>query len=128
MRRCPGVKLNASGSLYFVPHPNLLDVWDVQHGTVRLRFSLTETLSNVSAPLALDPRGRFIYLITNKGLTIIDLGQALLSIGSITPEAANSGMQVTVRAVVSMFPRPQRLLANQPPFLSWTKTQSHSSA
>lgn len=90
-------QLNVSGSLYFLPHPNLVDVIDVQHGTLRLRFSLTETIPNVTTPIAVDSGGQYIYLVTNKGLTIVNLGQALLSIGSVNPLSASPGTLVAVR-------------------------------
>jgi IPT/TIG domain len=90
-------QFNASGSLYFFPHPNLLDIIDVQHGTLRMRFSLTETISNGVAPLAVDSGGQYIYLLTSKGLTIVNLGEALLSIGSLNPTSASPGTAVTVR-------------------------------
>lgn len=50
-------QFNASGSLYFFPHPNLVDIVDVHHGTLGMRFSLTETISNVAVPLAVDSGG-----------------------------------------------------------------------
>lgn len=90
-------KLNDSGSLAFVAFPNLFDIIDVQHGALRLRFSLVQTVSNTASPIAVDSGGRHIYLLTNRGLTIIDLGAALLSIGSMTPSSAASGTQVIVR-------------------------------
>jgi IPT/TIG domain len=90
-------KLNDSGSLYFLAYPNLIDIVDVQHATLRMRFSLAETISNTATPFAIDSGGRYIYTVTNKGLTIIDLGQALLSIGSLNPAAASAGTQVVVR-------------------------------
>ncbi len=90
-------QFNASGSLYFFPHPNLVDVIDVQHGTLRLRFSLTETISKAITPLAVDSGGQHIYLLTNKGLTVVDLGEALLSIGSLNPASASPSASVRVR-------------------------------
>lgn len=90
-------QFNASGSLYFFPHPNLVDIIDVQHGTLRMRFSLTETISSGASPLAVDSGGQYIYLLTNAGLTIVNLGEALLSIGSLNPASAAPGTTVTVR-------------------------------
>jgi IPT/TIG domain len=90
-------QLNQSGSLYFIPSTNTFDIDDVQHGRLRLRFSLSETISNTAVPLAVDSGGRHIYLLTNKGLTIVDLGEALLSIGSLNPATASPGTSITVR-------------------------------
>jgi hypothetical protein len=90
-------KLNDSGSLYYLPYPNAFDIVDVQHGTLRMRFSLSETVSNTAVPMAIDSGGRFIYLITNKGFTVVDLGSAPLSIGSLSQNPAAPGAQIIVR-------------------------------
>jgi hypothetical protein len=97
VQRLPGSLLNDSGSLYFIAHPNMFDIVDVQQGRLRLRFSLSETIANATAPLAVDSGGRRIYLITDKGLTIVDLGSAILSIGSLNPSTASPGTSITVR-------------------------------
>ncbi len=90
-------KLNDSGSLYYLPYPEFFDIVDVQHEALRMRFSLAEQISNTATPLAIDSGGRHIYLLTDKGLTIVDLGEAPLSIGHLTPTTASPGTQVTVR-------------------------------
>ena len=64
--------------------------------TLKMRFSLAETIQNVETPLAIDEGGRQIFLITDKGLTIIDLGTAPLSIGHIDP-VSGAASQVQVR-------------------------------
>lgn len=89
--------LNDAGSLYFWAYPSYIDIVDVQHGTPALRFGLTETVSNTVSPMAVDSSGQRIFLITNKGLTIIDLGNALLSIGHISPAVASTGNQIQIR-------------------------------
>lgn len=93
----PEPRFNATGSLYFIPFANFFDIVDVQHAILRMRFSLSETISNIPVSLATDPEGRLVFLITNKGLTIVDLGEAPLSIGWLNPENANPGTQVTLR-------------------------------
>lgn len=90
-------KLNDSGSLYYWAYPNYVDIVDVQHGLARLRFSLSETISNTVDPIAIDSGGRRIFLITNAGLTVVDLGEAPLSIGHLSQTTASAGAQVTVR-------------------------------
>ena len=89
--------LNEAGSLYFWAYPNYIDIVDVQHGMPRLRFSLAETVKNVVAPMAVDSGGQHIYLITSSGLTIVDLGQAPLSIGHLSQTIAGVGTQVQLR-------------------------------
>jgi hypothetical protein len=90
-------RLNASGSLYYLPYLNYFEIIDVAHAALRLRFSLTETIQSTASALAIDSGGRFIFLITNQGLTVVDLGAAPLSIGHLSPQNAAPGTQVTVR-------------------------------
>jgi len=90
-------RLNASGSLYYFAYPNYFEIIDVEHATLRTRFALTETVENATDPLGIDSGGQFVYLLTNKGLTVVDLGEAPLSIGHLSLQTASSGTQVTVR-------------------------------
>ena len=89
--------LNDAGSLYFWSYPQYIDIVDVQHGLPRLRFSLAETVSNVVSPMAIDSGGQHIYLITSAGVTIVDLGQAPVSIGHLSQTVSTVGGQVQVR-------------------------------
>jgi hypothetical protein len=90
-------QLNAAGSLYYMAFANFFDIMDVQHAILRMRFSLSETVQNTAVPMAIDSGGRFVYLITNKGLTVVDLGQAPLSIGWLNSGTVSPGAQITVR-------------------------------
>lgn len=62
-----------------------------------MRFSLTETVQATASPIAIDSGGRHVYLITDKGLTVVDLGQAPLAIGHLSQQTAGAGTQVAVR-------------------------------
>jgi IPT/TIG domain len=62
-----------------------------------LRFSLTQTIQDTATPLAIDSGGRFVYLVTKKGLTVVDLGAAPLSIGHLSHQNASPGTQTTLR-------------------------------
>ena len=62
-----------------------------------MRFSLNETVSDTVAPIAIDSGGRHIYLLTDKGLTIVDLGSAPLAIGHLSATTVSPGSQITVR-------------------------------
>ena len=62
-----------------------------------MRFSLQETISNTAVPMAIDSSGRRVFLLTNKGLAVVDLGAAPLSIGSISVAQATPGGQIQVR-------------------------------
>ena len=68
-------QFNDSGSLYFMPNPGFVDIIDVQHGLLRMRFSLSEAVANVVSPMAIDSGGQYLFLITNQGLTIVNLGR-----------------------------------------------------
>jgi len=90
-------KLNDSGSLYYLAFPNFIDIVDFRQGLLRIRFSLSETMSNTATPMAIDASGRYLYLLTGIGLTIIDLGEAPLSVGWLSAATASPGQQITVR-------------------------------
>jgi hypothetical protein len=90
-------KFNDSGSLYYIPFPNFIDIVDFRQGMLRIRFSLSETISNTATPMAIDPSGRYLYLISGIGLTIVDLGEAPLSIDWLSAPTASPGTQITVR-------------------------------
>jgi hypothetical protein len=83
--------------LYYVAYPNYFEIVDVLHARLLMRFSLTETVQSAASPLAIDSGGRYVYLITDKGLTVVDLGEAPLAIGHMTQPVASAGTQVTVR-------------------------------
>jgi hypothetical protein len=89
--------LNDSGSLYYIAYPNYFEVIDVLHARLLMRFSLSETVQATASPIAIDSGGRHVYLITDKGLTLVDLGQAPLAIGHLSQQTAGAGTQVTVR-------------------------------
>jgi hypothetical protein len=89
-------RLNASGSLYYWAYPNYFEIFDVPTATLKMRFSLTETVQNVETPLSIDEGGRQVFLITDKGLTVVDLGTAPLSIGHLDPISGGAS-QIQVR-------------------------------
>jgi len=102
-----GGRLNDAGSLIYVPFPQGVDIFDVQHGDLRERIMLSEQMAfdavsgNSSTliihHLALDQTGKQIFLLTNKGLTIAQLDSVPLSIGSVTPSSGPGGTQVKIR-------------------------------
>ena len=77
--------------------PDWFEIFDVQRGTLQLRFSLNETIQNVETPLAIDPSGQMVFLITDAGLTVVDLGTAPLSIGYLSSAVGTAGTSVQVR-------------------------------
>jgi IPT/TIG domain len=90
-------RLNASGSLYYLAYQNYFEIIDVAHAALRMRFSLTETIQDTASPLAIDSGGRYVYLLIDKGLTVVDLGAVPLSIGHLSPQNASPGTQIHVR-------------------------------
>ena len=90
-------RLNASGSLYYISFPNYFEIIDVPTARLRMRFSLTQMISNAAAPLAVDSGGRHVYLLTDKGLTVVDFGAAPVSIGHLSQQNPAPGAQVIVR-------------------------------
>jgi hypothetical protein len=89
--------LNESGSLYYIAYSNYVEIVDVLHARLLMRFSLTETVQATASPIAIDSGGRDVYLITNQGLTVVDLGEAPLAIGHLSQQTAGGGTQITVR-------------------------------
>lgn len=92
-----GARFNASGGLHFEPHAGYFEIVDTATATLRMRFSLTQTVQNVVNPMAIDEGGRQIFLLTDAGLTVVDLGQALLSVGHLDSTQTVSGGTVQVR-------------------------------
>lgn len=90
-------RLNASGSLYYWAYPNDFEIFDVPTATLKMRFSLAEVVQNVETPLAIDAGGRQVFLITDKGLTVVDLGAAPLSIGHLSSTSGAAATQIQVR-------------------------------
>lgn len=108
-----GARFNAAGSLYFVPHAGYFEVIDTLSASLKMRFSLMQTVQDIPRPIAIDQGGRMIFLVTNEGLTVVDMGQAPLSIGHLggTPPASGgtiqirgSGFDATTTALVDSTP------------------------
>ena len=90
-------QLNAFGSLYFWAYINHFDIIDSATGMLRLRFSLTENVQAVQTPMAIDPAGKMVFFIADKGFTVVDLGSAPLSAVYTSPSSASQGAQIQVR-------------------------------
>jgi hypothetical protein len=104
----PGEKMNASGSLLYSPvaqgfatvESNGIGITDTNLGTWLGQILLNEQI----APLAqsvmdFDEAGNRLFVITNKGLTVVDLPNPQLSIGYLSPAtgSAAGGTTVTLR-------------------------------
>lgn len=86
----------ASSTAFNITRPSCVDIFDVNHGTLLHRLNLTEEIQQVTDAMAVDANGQNIYLITNAGLTIVQLNVAPLSIGSVTPKSVSPGAKITI--------------------------------
>jgi hypothetical protein len=117
----PGFTLHPSGSLVYQPFltgpapaapPAMgirggVDIADAHSGQLRLRIFLPEPLAMLSSDidglhggfLAVDENGQRIFALTTSGLTIVQLADVPLGIGSITPGSgpAAGGTIITIR-------------------------------
>jgi hypothetical protein len=102
----PLEKVPDGGSLVYIPYanytefnvhgPSCVDIFDANHGVLLHRINLAEQIQQVTDAMAIDSYGQNIYLITNAGLTIVQLSSAPLSIGRLTPSAGPAGTNVTI--------------------------------
>ena len=93
-----GERLHDSGSLDYLPSRQGIDIFDVNRGDLRERILLSaQLLPNLVHPMAIDETGGRIFLITNAGLTIVQLDSVPLSIGSVTPASGPAGTQIKIR-------------------------------
>lgn len=103
----PGEKMNASGSLLYTPVPqgfgtvesNGIDITETGHGSWLGHILLTEQIAPVQSAMDFDEARNRLFLITNKGLTIVQLGPPPLSVGYLSPAAgpASGGTTVLIR-------------------------------
>jgi hypothetical protein len=88
-----GEKFNASGSILYSPvlqgfglvESNGIEITDTNLGIPLGQILLTEQISSVQIPMDFAEAGNRVFLITNKGLTIINLATPPLSIGYLSP-------------------------------------------
>jgi hypothetical protein len=95
----PGEKMNASGSLLYQPLLHGVDLIDVNSGAWLRRIALTEQVQFVQNAMALDEVGNRLFLITDAGLTVVQLDPPPLSIGYLNPASGptTGGTSVTIR-------------------------------
>ncbi len=93
-----GTEVHPSGSLLFFPQVNgTVDIFDLHKQKLALRINLPEPLPVPLDSMALDETGTKMFLISATGITIAQLAQAPLSIGTLSPVAGPAGTLVTVR-------------------------------
>ena len=91
--------MNASGSLVYAPLLDGVDILDTNHGSWIGRILLSERVPVVQNAMGLDEAGNRLFLITNAGLTAVQLGPPPLSIGYLSPATGTNagGTSVTLR-------------------------------
>jgi IPT/TIG domain len=92
-----GNALHDSGSLLYSSTNYGVDLIDVKHGALAERILLSEQDVFLDGSLAVDETGQKIFLITNAGLTDIELDSVPLSVGSITPSVGSTGTLAKIR-------------------------------
>jgi len=117
----PGVSLHPSGALLYDPFldgppPSAppaqgirggVDIRDAHSGQLRLRIYLPEPFAMLSTDvdglhgsfLTIDENGEHLFALTTSGLTVIQLANVPLGIGSLSPVsgAAVGGISITIR-------------------------------
>ncbi|MBV8205531.1 MAG: IPT/TIG domain-containing protein [Acidobacteria bacterium] len=92
-----GEKLNSSGSLLFYPQDSGVDIFDLHTGRLVRHLVLPDPIPLDTNGMALDETGTRMFLISNTGITVAQLFQAPLSLGTINPASAPPGTTVTLR-------------------------------
>jgi DNA-binding beta-propeller fold protein YncE len=95
----PGEKLHPSGALLYFPQNNGLDIYDSHHGHIVRRVILPVQLPVTFDAMAIDQAGSQVFLISASGLTIVNIADLPLSVGSLTPAqgSASGGVSVRIR-------------------------------
>jgi hypothetical protein len=104
-----GEKMNASGSLLYTPVPqafgtgesNGIAISDTNRGTWIGHILLNEQIAGppVQSTMDYDEADNRLFIITNKGLTVVQLATPPLSIGYLNPSVGSTsgGTTVTIR-------------------------------
>jgi DNA-binding beta-propeller fold protein YncE len=92
-----GEKLNASGSLLYMPQNAAVAIFDVHTGRMVRRLPISDGIPKDTGAMALDETGTKMFLISNSGITIAQLSQVPLSLASVNPATGSQGTQVTLR-------------------------------
>jgi YVTN family beta-propeller protein len=86
-----GEKLHPSGSLAYLPQANGIDIFDVHRGRLVRRVALPFQMQSILDEMAVDETGARIFCITTTGISIVQVGELPLSIGTVSPSSAPSG-------------------------------------
>jgi IPT/TIG domain-containing protein len=94
-----GEKLHPSGALLYVPQNNGVDIYDAPHGHIARRIVLPLQVPITFDAMAIDETGTEVFLITSTGLTIVNIADLPVGVGSVTPSqgSASGGVSVQIR-------------------------------
>jgi hypothetical protein len=93
-----GLLFDQTGALLYSPTPGVgVDILDAHTGELRERVRFPESPSNHLQSTVVTPAGDEFIFITGTGFTEVRLDSVPLAIGSLTPAAAASGTQITLR-------------------------------
>lgn len=88
-----GQKLNATGSLSYLPEVDRIRIFDVRHGQLIRTIMVPDKLNSKAVDgMAIDPDGQTIYVLTQTGVTTLQFAADPLSIG----EVQATGNQLTI--------------------------------
>lgn len=98
-----GEKLNASGSLLYVPaqtaspSPGFVDIFDTHTGQLAWQVAMPEHLPGAFNTMTIDETGTKMFVISNSGITIAQLPQLPLGLATVRPATGSAGTEVTLR-------------------------------
>jgi hypothetical protein len=95
----PGEKLHPSGALLYFPQNDGFDIYDSHHGHIARRVVLPLQVPSTFDAMAIDQTGSQVLLITSTGLTIVNIADLPLSVGSLAPVqgSTSGGVSVQIR-------------------------------
>jgi hypothetical protein len=90
-------KLHPSAALLYFPQNNGVDIYDSHHGHIARRIVLSLQVPATFDAMAIDQTGSQVFLISATGLTIVNIADLPLNVGSLTPAQGSAGGGVSVR-------------------------------
>jgi hypothetical protein len=85
-----GEKIHSSGSLVYLPTTKGVEIYDVHHGQMSISVGILGGVASTVDGLVTNHAGTMLFVAEQAGIGIIDLSQAPLSIGSVSPAQGNA--------------------------------------
>jgi hypothetical protein len=98
----PGIQFDQTGALLYAPTAAGVDIIDARTGQLRERLYLAEgqispNLQVAQKVMTVTPAGDTVFMATTAGLTVIELDEVPLCIGSVTPSTGSTGTVLAIR-------------------------------